>query len=203
MEFLFIIAIIIFSAVIHEVAHGYTALMLGDHTAEYQGRLTLNPIKHLDWVGSLAVPLMGYFIGGFIIGWAKPVPFNTYNLRSQKWGEALVAISGPLANLSIAGIFVLLTKFGVEGVLNKESLVIIFYIVHINIMLAVFNLIPIPPLDGSKVLFSLLPMKWMRIRHFLENTSMFFVFIFVLFFLPFLSSYILKFTMKLLEGIAF
>lgn len=203
MEFLFIIAIIIFSAVIHEVAHGYTALMLGDHTAEYQGRLTLNPIKHLDWVGSLAVPLMGYFIGGFIIGWAKPVPFNPYNLRNQKWGEALVAISGPLANLSIAGIFVLLTKFGVEGVLNKESLVIIFYIVHINIMLAVFNLIPIPPLDGSKVLFSLLPMKWMRIRHFLENTSMFFVFIFVLFFLPFLSSYILKFTMKLLEGIAF
>src|SRR3990167_7211782 len=105
MDFVFIIAILIMSVVIHEVAHGYAALALGDTTAKYQGRLTLNPIAHLDLVGSLLVPLMGYFVGGFIIGWAKPVPFNPYNLRSAKWGEAIVAVACPLSNIFIAIIF--------------------------------------------------------------------------------------------------
>src|SRR3990172_11913600 len=112
MDFLFIIIILIMSVVIHEVSHGYAALALGDPTAKYQGRLTLNPISHLDPIGSFLVPLLGYFVGGFIIGWAKPVPFNPYNLRNQKWGEALVAIAGPLSNIALALFFGLLIRFG-------------------------------------------------------------------------------------------
>ena len=96
MDFLFIIIVLIMSVVVHEVSHGYAALSLGDPTAKYQGRLTLNPISHLDPVGSLLVPLLGYLLGGFVVGWAKPVPFNPYNLRNQRWGEAYVAAAGPI-----------------------------------------------------------------------------------------------------------
>ena len=93
------------SVVIHEVAHGYTAELLGDPTARLQGRLTLNPIKHLDMVGSIIVPIITYISGGVIFGWAKPVPFNPYNLKNRKWGEGLVALAGPLSNLCIALFF--------------------------------------------------------------------------------------------------
>src|SRR3989338_10071713 len=98
-EFMFQIAILIFSVVIHEVSHGYAALALGDHTAEAEGRLTLNPLKHLDLFGSIILPLLSYSMGGFIFGWAKPVPYNPYNLRNQKWGPAIVGVAGPPANI--------------------------------------------------------------------------------------------------------
>ena len=115
MDFVFIIAILIMSVVIHEVSHGYAALALGDSTAKYQGRLTLNPLAHLDPVGSFLVPLIGYFFGGFIIGWARPVPFNPYNLRDQKWGEAIVAIAGPISNILLAVIFGLFIRFAPDS----------------------------------------------------------------------------------------
>src|ERR1041384_3295066 len=110
-QFLFQIAILIMSVVIHEVSHGYAASMLGDETACYQGRLTLNPIKHLDLVGSFIVPVIAYMTGGFIFGWAKPVPYNPYNLRPGRWSEALVAIAGPISNISLAIIFGLILRF--------------------------------------------------------------------------------------------
>lgn len=180
MEILFLIIILVMSVVIHEVSHGYAALALGDPTAKYQGRLTLNPISHLDPIGSVLVPLFGFFIGGFIIGWAKPVPFNPYNLRNQRWGEALVAIAGPASNLLLALLFSLILRSGVMA--ESGTFDILQFVVLINITLAIFNLIPIPPLDGSKILFSLFPTQWLRLREQLEQFGLIFVF-FLIFFL--------------------
>lgn len=178
MEFIFVIIILIMSVVVHEVSHGYAALALGDPTAKYQGRLTLNPISHLDMVGSLIVPLIGYLAGGFIIGWAKPVPFNPFNLRNQKWGEAIVAAAGPLANIILAGIFALIIRLS-AGLVSPSFLDLASFVVFINITLAMFNLIPIPPLDGSKILFAVLPYKWLRVREYFERYGLIFVFVFI------------------------
>jgi Zn-dependent protease len=166
MDFVFVIIILIMSVVIHEVAHGYAALYLGDLTAKYQGRLTLNPLKHLDMVGSLIVPVLGYLMGGVIFGWAKPVPFNPYNLRNQRWGEAIVAAAGPLTNIVLAILFGLPLRF-VE--LPEKMTFLAGYVVIVNIVLFVFNLIPIPPLDGSKILFSILPYRFQSFRQNLER----------------------------------
>src|SRR3989344_934990 len=117
-DFIFSIIILIFSVVIHEVSHGYAAYLQGDNTARFQGRLTLNPFKHLEWFGSFILPAMSYLFGGFIIGWAKPVPFNPYNLRNQRWGEAIVAFAGPLSNFCIALILGLLIRPGFLPSLN-------------------------------------------------------------------------------------
>jgi len=156
---------------------------LGDPTAKYQGRLTLNPIKHLDPVGSIIVPAVTYLIGGFIFGWARPVPYNPYNLRNQKWGPAMVAAAGPLSNISMALIFGLLIRFGGgAGFLSPAFLQIAMLIVLINLVLAVFNMVPIPPLDGSKVLFALIPYRYHHIQRFLEHYGLFLLLIFIFFF---------------------
>lgn len=182
MDFLFIIIILVMSVVIHEVSHGYAALALGDSTAKYQGRLTLNPLAHLDPVGSFVVPLIGYFAGGFIVGWAKPVPFNPYNLKNQKWGEAIVAIAGPLANVALAIIFALLIRImSAYGLITPAFLSLASFVVIINITLAVFNLVPIPPLDGSKILFAILPYKWRAIRESFEKYGLILILIFIFF----------------------
>ncbi len=180
MDLIFQLAVLIMSVVIHEVSHGYAARLLGDPTAEYQGRLTLNPIKHLDFIGSFLVPLMTYQIGGFIIGWAKPVPYNPYNLKNQRWGEAIVALAGPLSNILVALVFGLLIRFGQAG-LTPSFLSISAIIVFLNLLLAVFNMVPIPPLDGSKVLFSILPYRMSNVRAFLERNSLVLVFVFIFF----------------------
>ena len=190
------------SVVIHEVSHGFMALALGDSTAKYEGRLTLNPFSHLDPIGSFLVPLMGYFLGGFIIGWAKPVPFNPHNLRNAKWGEALVAVAGPLSNIALALIFGLVIRFVSGGVfLNQASLSLASFVVLINITLAIFNLIPIPPLDGSKILFALLPYKWTNLRESLERFGLVFVLIFV-FFLWQIMNPIISYLFVLFTGVS-
>lgn len=147
------------SVVIHEVSHGYAALMLGDPTAKLSGRLTLNPVKHIDPVGSIIVPMFLVLTNAsFLIGWAKPVPYNPYNLSHGKWGEAFVAAAGPSVNFLIAIVFGLLIRFGMlYEFLSPSFISIAGYVVLINIVLGVFNLLPIPPLDGSKVLKALLP----------------------------------------------
>ena len=152
---LFIAAIIIFSVIVHEVMHGAVADMLGDPTARYAGRLTLNPIPHIDFIGSIVLPLLCAITpGGFFFGWAKPVPYNPYNFqRLRIWGEALVAAGGPLSNLALALIFGVLIRLQI--VPNLHSF--FFLIVAINCSLAILNLLPIPPLDGSKILSSILP----------------------------------------------
>jgi Zn-dependent protease len=159
---IFQIIILIFSVIIHEVSHGAMALAFGDRTAQYEGRLTLNPIKHIDLFGSIILPLILVLTNSsFMIGWAKPVPYNPYNLRNPKIGEPMVALAGPLSNILVAIIFGLIIRFVL--VLNPSliSLVTVFsYVVIINISLAIFNLVPIPPLDGSKILFSIFPNRF-------------------------------------------
>lgn len=188
MEFLFVIIILIMSVVIHEVSHGYAALALGDPTAKYEGRLTLNPLRHLDPVGSFLIPLVGYYLGGFIIGWAKPVPYNPYNLKNAKWGEAVVAIAGPVSNFLLAVIFGLLIKFSPgSSLVNQSFFNLAGSVVLINITLAIFNLMPIPPLDGSKILSAILPYKWSSWFQSLERYGFIILIIFVFFFWQFMT----------------
>ena len=186
MDIFFQLAVLIMSVVIHEVSHGYAAYFQGDHTAEYQGRLTLNPIKHLDPVGSVILPLILVLTHSpFVVGWAKPVPFNPYNLRFRRWGEALVALAGPASNILIALVFGLLIRFD-QAQFSAGFLQMSVIIVYTNLFLAIFNLVPVPPLDGSNILFSFLPGQGGNVRIFLEKNSLIFVFMFIFF----LSSYI-------------
>ena len=155
------IAVLIFSVVIHEVSHGLAAYRLGDPTAKYAGRLTLNPFSHLDLWGSFIVPLFLTISGtGFIFGWAKPVPYNPYNLKDQKYGPAMVGVAGPLSNLALALISgVSLRAMLVSGTADGILAHVLALMFVINIALMVFNLFPIPPLDGSKLLFAFLPIS--------------------------------------------
>ncbi|MBN2197645.1 site-2 protease family protein [Candidatus Wolfebacteria bacterium] len=159
---LFLYAIIVLSATFHEYAHGFIAFRLGDSTAKDAGRLTLNPFAHIDLFGTVIIPLFLLFYGGIFIGWAKPVPYNPYNLKDKKYGSLKVGIAGPGANLLIAlilGIFLRIALLGFFGqnIFSPLFLSAVGLIIYINIFLALFNLIPIPPLDGSKVLMDLFP----------------------------------------------
>lgn len=150
------LAVLILSIIVHEVAHGYAANALGDPTARLEGRLTLNPVPHIDPMGSVIVPLLLTFTHSPIFfGWAKPVPYNPYNLRDQRWGEALVAIAGSATNLLLALIFGLIVRYGTG--LPAEALSLAAAISFVNLFLGAFNLIPFPPLDGFTALRAALP----------------------------------------------
>jgi Zn-dependent protease len=152
---LIIFVIIVFSAIVHEVAHGLMAERLGDDTAREQGRITLNPIPHIDPFGTILLPLLLLLVGSpVILGAAKPVPVNFDNLKPRKLGMALVSLAGPLANFALAILFVIPLKLGLT---NSISGPILVEAIFLNILLGTFNLIPIPPLDGSKIIGSLLP----------------------------------------------
>ncbi len=145
---------IVFALTIHEFSHSAAATYLGDNTSKYSGRLTLNPLAHLDvWVTLILV------IAGF--GWGRPVPINTYNLRWRRWGEAAVSIAGPLSNFISVVIFVIILNM-IAPFFSPDNLLIQFllFLIFVNLILGVFNLIPIPPLDGSKVLFAFLPPRY-------------------------------------------
>ena len=201
---IFYIIILLLSVIIHEMAHGYTALYFGDQTAKLAGRLTLNPIKHLDLFGSILLPLLLVFSGtGIVFGWAKPVPFNPFNLRNQRLGTIAVAAAGVIVNLFIALIFGILIRL--SAVYNFDSEPFIFItsaIVLVNLVLAVFNLMPIPPLDGSKIVFALLPNRFRMVEFFLERYSIFILIIFILFFWQKLSPIIFS-LFKLFTGDSF
>lgn len=200
-NFIFAIAVLIMSIVIHEVSHGYTAYALGDSTAKDAGRLSLNPFRHLDLFGSFIVPAITYLIGGFIFGWAKPVPYNPYNLRNQKGGPALVGAAGPLSNFLVAVVFGLLIRYGSTfAFLPASFFQIATLIVFINLILGIFNLVPIPPLDGSKVLFSFFPYSWRNIETFLEQFGFIILLIFIFFFFQLLLP-IVTGLFKLITGI--
>ncbi len=156
----FELAILIFSIVIHEVAHGYAAHSLGDPTARLEGRLTLNPLKHIDPVGSILVPAFLVFSNaGILFGWAKPVPYNPYNLKNQRWGEAMVAAAGPATNLFLALVLGLAVRFG-AGTLPDPFIQIAAVAAFVNLFLGLFNLIPLPPLDGYTTLRGILPYRF-------------------------------------------
>lgn len=154
-DMIFVVVVVIFSAVIHEVMHGVAADWLGDKTARYAGRLTLNPIPHLDMWGSILIPvLLALSHSPILFGYAKPVPYNPFNLRPGRFSEAIVAGAGPLSNMGIAVAFALIIR---SGMVPAQATAFLFLIVVVNVMLFFFNLIPIPPLDGSKVIEPLLP----------------------------------------------
>lgn len=193
------------SVVLHEVSHGYVASYLGDETARYQGRLTLNPLKHLDFVGSFLVPVLVFMFGGFIFGWAKPVPYNPYNLKPGRWSEASVAFAGPAANILIALFFALLLRLGVfleAGWATPAFIQMTAVIVFINILLAIFNLVPIPPLDGSKVLFATFPERLFQFRQFFQRYGLILLLVFIFFLWQFVFP-LIAWLFRLLTGIAF
>ena len=179
--YLVIVIVVVFvSMVLHELMHGLTAYWLGDDTAKEYGRLTLNPIKHIDPIMTIALPLFLAVMGGPIFGGAKPVPFNPHKVRYGEWGAALVAIAGPLTNLLIAfvvfGVGVLsgvITSAGVEATLAGQ---IIITAVSVNLGFFVFNILPIPPLDGSRVLYALAPDPVKAGMEYIERYGIFLVF---------------------------
>lgn len=156
---IFSIVVLILSVILHEIAHGYAAYALGDPTAKLQGRLTLNPIAHIDPVGSVLLPALLVLSGsGMMFGWAKPVPYNPYNLKNQRWGEAIVGIAGVATNLALALIFGLGARLLFDGG-NELVASLLATVAYINLFLGLFNLIPFPPLDGFTVIRGLLPYK--------------------------------------------
>lgn len=202
--FIYALVVLLFSAILHEISHGFSAKLQGDNTAEAAGRLTLNPLPHLDPFGSIILPLLLALPALFgapviIIGWAKPVPFNPTNLKNKKWGPALVAIAGPITNIFIALVFGLLLRLSFTVETLPALGIFLMIIVWINLLLAVFNLIPIPPLDGSKLLFSFLTVfkgfsagKLFQLELWFERYGFFLLLLFVFFgfnlILPIISS---------------
>ncbi|MDD4624851.1 MAG: site-2 protease family protein [Candidatus Paceibacterota bacterium] len=165
------LTILLFSVILHEVAHGTVAYMLGDPTAKLSGRLTLNPLKHLDWTGSVFLPLVLVMINSPILfGWAKPVPVNPFNFKDKRWGDLKVGIAGVAVNFLIAVSFSLLARF---FFVSESFFGILYYIAVINFILGIFNLLPIPPLDGSHVLFSLLGDRFSEFKIFMRQYGIF------------------------------
>lgn len=153
---------VLFAITLHEVAHGWTARHFGDMTAAQLGRLSLNPIKHIDPIGTILVPAVLLFLGGFVFGWAKPVPVNMFHLRNPKRDMAVVAVAGPAANLVMALAWALIAKLGVSmyGAVDWVALPLIYMGqagIAINLILMLLNLLPLPPLDGGRVVAGMLP----------------------------------------------
>ena len=199
---IFYVAILIMSVVIHEISHGFMAEYFGDKTARFAGRLTLNPLKHLDLFGSIILPAFLILMNApFLFGWAKPVPYNPNNLSNKKWGEMWVASAGILANLFIALFFGLILRSSLDLAVPDGFGLIISSIVVLNLGLAIFNLIPIPPLDGSKILFAFLPRSLFSVIIFLERYSLVLLLIFIVFFSNYLFP-ILVYLFHLITGLA-
>lgn len=171
---------VLFAITIHEVAHGWVANMLGDKTAKMLGRLSLNPIKHIDPIGTIAVPIaMVVLQTGFVFGWAKPVPVNARNFKSPRKDMAIVAAAGPISNLFMAVFWVFIFKLGASVIPDQAIAQGIMAMgragIIINLILFVFNLFPIPPLDGSKVLAGFLPQSLANLMDKIEPYGLFIV----------------------------
>lgn len=204
MEQIITIIALITSIILHEMAHGYAANALGDPTARLQGRLSGNPLVHIDPLGSVIIPAILYITSaGILFGWAKPVPYNPYNFTNQKWGEALVAVAGPATNVLLAIIFSIIVRFAGVLELPQTFIEISWYIVYINILLAMFNMLPVPPLDGSKILMALLPFhlqqQYRKFAVWVENYGLFAMFAFIFLFLTFFSDTFFTFVTALVE----
>ena len=179
--------VLLFSIVVHEVAHGYVALLNGDPTARMLGRITLNPVPHIDPVGTIILPLLLLLSqAGIIFGWAKPVPVNPLNYRNYRWGEFAVSAAGPVSNLVLAAIFSIMLRMGLA---NPGLMQLAYFGVSINIFLALFNLVPIPPLDGSHILALFLPRELARLYDHLQPVG--FILILILFYTGILGAIIM------------
>lgn len=214
----FYIITLVYSVIIHEISHGVVALWLGDMTAKYADRLNLNPLKHIDPFGSIILPLLLIVTTGFAFGWAKPVPYNPYNLRNQKWGPTWVALAGPISNLLIASLAALIAKSLPMTLLAKQDILrrfvdvisgrgdfldrfslfaealagsvpgiffgLLLLIIFWNVVLACFNLLPVPPLDGSKLLYALVPLRERTMLLIEQYSFILLIFVIVMFAVP-------------------
>ena len=198
-----VLGVILVSMTLHEAMHGFVAYALGDDTAKLQGRLTLNPIKHIDPFLTILLPLLLFISGGPIFGGAKPVPFNPARVKYDEWGAALVAIAGPLTNLVIA--FVIFGAYVIIGAPQDGVFAQVASLaVAVNIGFFVFNIIPIPPLDGSRVLYALAPEFVRRGMEQMERFGLIVIFALVLLASPFLATYMsgaINFFFDLFSGI--
>ncbi len=193
------VAILVISVIVHEISHGYMADYLGDPTARLKGRLTLNPIPHIDPLGSIIVPgLLALLPGNIIFGWAKPVPYNPHNLNNR-YGNALVAAAGPASNFFLAGVAGLAFRL-LPLTATSPAGMFCLAVILINVVLAVFNLVPIPPLDGSKILFDFLPARLRYIREYLEQYG-FMILLFFIFFAIELISPVIFGLFQLFAGV--
>ncbi len=186
----FYIIVLVFSVIVHEIAHGFVALHFGDQTAKNAGRLTLNPLRHLDPFGSILFPLLLAYAHLPVFGWAKPVPYDPRNLRHPKKESGLIALAGPLTNLLLAAVFALIVRILIAtlGVANYGPLIVLLdAVVWVNIALTFFNLIPLPPLDGSGALFSLLPTSFRSVEIFMQRYGVYLLLGLIFFGLDFLG----------------
>jgi len=195
--------ILILAITLHEASHAAAADQLGDSTPRAFGRLSLNPLKHLDLIGTVLLPLMLLAVNSPIIGWAKPVPINPFNLRDKKYGQAKVALAGPAANLLTAILFGFLIRFLPFEVFSFGERIntVLTMIVQINLFLGFFNLLPIPPLDGSHILFTFLPQKFDKLKLFLLQYGFFVLIFFIFFLFPLIFVPLVDFCFKILVGI--
>ena len=204
---LIIFGVIIISMTLHEAVHAFVGYFLGDDTAKAQGRLTLNPLKHIDPVLTIAMPILLYIMGGPIFGGAKPVPLNPSRIRHGEWGMALVAVAGPLTNLLLAfiafGIGVIFGVISTDGIAATLAGQIIWLFVQVNLGFFIFNMLPIPPLDGSRVLYALAPEGARRVMEQIERYGLVIVLLIVLVASPVLSTIMLGAMQGILEAFMF
>ena len=204
---LIIFGVIIISMTLHEAVHAFVGYFLGDDTAKAQGRLTLNPLKHIDPVLTIAMPILLYIMGGPIFGGAKPVPLNPSRIRHGEWGMALVAVAGPLTNLLLAfiafGIGVIFGVISTDGIAATLAGQIIWIFVQVNLGFFIFNMLPIPPLDGSRVLYALAPEGARRVMEQIERYGLVIVLLIVLVASPVLSTIMLGAMQGILEAFMF
>ena len=204
MEIFLTLVVLILSVIVHEVAHGYAANSLGDPTARLAGRLTLNPIPHIDIVGSIVLPaLLVLTSSPILFGWAKPVPYNPFNLKNHRWGETLVALAGVATNFLLAIIFGLIVRFSPIIGLDATAVSLAATIAFINLFLGLFNLIPFPPLDGFTALRSALPWHLSsglnRLEHQVRNAGMLSLILFLIIFSYIFAAPFFNLVLRLFE----
>jgi len=203
-ESILYLIVLIFSVVIHEVAHGFAARRNGDETAAMSGRLSLNPVSHIDLFGSIILPGILILTGSRILfGWAKPVPVNVNNFRNQKKGILQVSLAGVLANFGLAIIFGVLSRVGLELGFSNQAVGAMHLIVIVNLVLGFFNLMPIPPLDGSKILFVLIPSRFSFIESFMNKYYLVILIAFIFLLSGSVLEPLVYNSFKILTGISF